>query len=88
MLTPFAAKPSARSLPPPRAGMETIVLAGLGSTCASPLVWLQDTSVAGTMAHLFRGTYTNYVKCINVEDTSLRDEVFYDLQMPVSLAER
>lgn len=37
----------------------------------------------GTMAHLFRGTYTNYVKCINVEDVSLRDEVFYDLQMPV-----
>eukprot|EP00965_Chrysotila_dentata_P072346 2391001-Pleurochrysis_carterae.AAC.3 len=35
------------------------------------------------MAHLFRGTYTNYVKCINVSDVSLRDEVFYDLQMPV-----
>lgn len=48
-------------------------------------MWSQDTSVAGTMAHLFRGTYTNYVKCINVEDISLRDEVFYDLQMPVSL---
>mmetsp|Transcript_31351 Transcript_31351/g.95869 ORF Transcript_31351/g.95869 Transcript_31351/m.95869 type:complete len:1166 (-) Transcript_31351:845-4342(-) len=44
---------------------------------------MKDTSVAGTMAHLFRGTYTNYVKCINVEDVSLRDEIFYDLQMPV-----
>jgi len=44
---------------------------------------MKDTSVAGTMAHLFRGTYTNYVKCINVDDVSLRDEVFYDLQMPV-----
>jgi len=44
---------------------------------------MKGTSVQGTMAHLFRGTYTNYVKCINVEDVSLRDEVFYDLQMPV-----
>jgi len=35
------------------------------------------------MAHLFRGTFTNYVKCINVQDVSLRDEVFYDLQIPV-----
>mmetsp|Transcript_2670 Transcript_2670/g.8917 ORF Transcript_2670/g.8917 Transcript_2670/m.8917 type:complete len:1166 (-) Transcript_2670:95-3592(-) len=44
---------------------------------------MKDTSVAGTMAHLFRGTFTNYVKCINVQDVSLRDEVFYDLQIPV-----
>jgi len=44
---------------------------------------MKGTIVQGTMAHLFRGTYTNYVKCINVSDVSLRDEVFYDLQMPV-----
>ena len=35
------------------------------------------------MEHLFRGKFTNYVKCIEVEDVSLRDEDFYDLQMPV-----
>ena len=40
-------------------------------------------SVEGTMAHLFRGKFTNYVRCINVDDSSLRDETFYDLQMPV-----
>jgi len=44
---------------------------------------MKGTSVAGTMAHLFRGTYTNYVKCVDVADISLRDEVFYDLQLPV-----
>ena len=44
---------------------------------------MKGTSVEGTMAHLFRGKFTNYVKCINVEDVSLRDEDFYDLQMPV-----
>jgi len=44
---------------------------------------MKGTSVAGTMAHLFRGTYTNYVQCTEVDDRSNRDEVFYDLQMPV-----
>ena len=44
---------------------------------------MKGTSVEGTMAHLFRGKFTNYVKCIEVEDVSLRDEDFYDLQMPV-----
>ena len=45
-------------------------------------VW-QATSVEGTMAHLFRGKFTNYLRCVNVEDVSTRDEDFYDLQMPV-----
>jgi len=44
---------------------------------------MKGTSVEGTMAHLFRGKFTNYVACINVEDKSTRDEDFYDLQMPV-----
>ena len=44
---------------------------------------MKGTSVEGTMAHLFRGKFTNYVRCINVEDSSLRDEDFYDLQIPV-----
>jgi ubiquitin carboxyl-terminal hydrolase 7 len=44
---------------------------------------MKGTSVEGTMAHLFRGKFTNYVRCINVEDFSLRDEEFYDLQMLV-----
>ena len=35
------------------------------------------------MAHLFRGKFTNYLRCVNVEDVSTRDEDFYDLQMPV-----
>ena len=43
----------------------------------------QATSVEGTMAHLFRGKFTNYLRCVNVEDVSTRDEDFYDLQMPV-----
>ena len=43
----------------------------------------QATSVEGTMAHLFRGKFTNYVRCVNVDDVSTRDEDFYDLQMPV-----
>lgn len=44
---------------------------------------MKGTSVEGTMAHLFRGTYTSYVKCVNVDFISARDEEFYDLQMPV-----
>jgi ubiquitin carboxyl-terminal hydrolase 7 len=44
---------------------------------------MKGTSVEGTMAHLFRGKFTNYVACINVDDKSTRDEDFYDLQMPV-----
>jgi len=44
---------------------------------------MRATSVEGTMAHLFRGKFTNYVRCVNVEDVSTRDEDFYDLQMPV-----
>ena len=44
---------------------------------------MKGTSVEGTMAHLFKGKFSNYVKCISVEDVSLRDEEFYDLQMPV-----
>lgn len=44
---------------------------------------MKGTSVEGTMEHLFRGKFTNYVSCINVDDKSLRDEEYYDLQMPV-----
>lgn len=44
---------------------------------------MKGTSVEGTMAHLFRGKFTNYVRCINVADESQRDEDFYDLQIPV-----
>ncbi len=44
---------------------------------------MKGTSVEGTMAHLFRGKFTNYVSCTNVDDTSLRDEEFYDLQLVV-----
>jgi ubiquitin carboxyl-terminal hydrolase 7 len=44
---------------------------------------MKATSVEGTMAHLFRGKFTNYVRCVNVDDVSTRDEDFYDLQMPV-----
>ena len=44
---------------------------------------MKGTSVEGTMEHLFRGKFTNYVSCINVDDRSLRDEEYYDLQMPV-----
>ena len=44
---------------------------------------MKGTSVEGTMEHLFRGKFTNYVSCINVNDKSLRDEEYYDLQMPV-----
>ena len=44
---------------------------------------MKGTSVEGTMEHLFRGKFTNYVSCIDVDDKSLRDEEFYDLQMPV-----
>jgi hypothetical protein len=44
---------------------------------------MKGTSVEGTMEHLFRGKFTNYVTCINVDDKSLRDEEYYDLQMPV-----
>jgi ubiquitin carboxyl-terminal hydrolase 7 len=44
---------------------------------------MKGTSVEGTMEHLFRGKFTNYVSCIKVEDKSTRDEEFYDLQMPV-----
>jgi len=44
---------------------------------------MKGTSVEGTMEHLFRGKFTNYVNCINVDDKSLRDEEYYDLQMPV-----
>jgi len=44
---------------------------------------MKGTSVEGTMAHLFRGKFTNYVRCINVDDESQRDEDFYDLQIPV-----
>merc|ERR1719238_2033653 len=35
------------------------------------------------MAHLFCGKFTNYVSCVHVDDKSLRDEEYYDLQMPV-----
>ena len=44
---------------------------------------MKGTSVEGTMEHLFRGKFTNYVACINVDDKSTRDEEYYDLQMPV-----
>ena len=44
---------------------------------------MKGTSVEGTMEHLFRGKFTNYVSCVNVDDRSLRDEEYYDLQMPV-----
>ena len=44
---------------------------------------MKGTSVEGTMAHLFRGKFTNYVRCMDVDDVSTRDEDYYDLQMPV-----
>ncbi|KAG8470588.1 hypothetical protein KFE25_009009 [Diacronema lutheri] len=44
---------------------------------------MKGTSVEGTMSHLFEGKLTNYVKCVNVDDESRRDEAFYDLQLPV-----
>ena len=44
---------------------------------------MKGTSVEGTMEHLFRGKFTNYVQCVNVDDKSTRDEEYYDLQMPV-----
>ena len=44
---------------------------------------MKGTSVEGTMAHLFRGKFTNYVDCIGCDDKSLRDEEFYDLQLVV-----
>ncbi|KAG0185916.1 hypothetical protein DFQ28_008572 [Apophysomyces sp. BC1034] len=44
---------------------------------------LKDTPVGGTIKNLFLGTTKSYIKCINVNYESSREEEFYDIQLNV-----
>jgi len=45
---------------------------------------MQHTPAEGTMQKLFKGKVRNYIKCLNVNYESTREEDFYDLQLCVS----
>ncbi len=44
---------------------------------------MKDTPVAGTIKSLFAGKTLSYVKCVDVDYSSSREEEFYDLQLDV-----
>lgn len=44
---------------------------------------MRGSSLEGTIPRMFGGQMTSYVKCINVEYTSMRSEMFYDIQLNI-----
>jgi ubiquitin carboxyl-terminal hydrolase 7 len=44
---------------------------------------MKGTPVEGTVKALFEGSTRNYIKCVNVDYASLREETFYDIQLDV-----
>lgn len=44
---------------------------------------VEATSRPNFIKELFCGTMTNYIRCLNVDFKSERDEKFYDIQLPV-----
>jgi len=44
---------------------------------------MKGTSGEDTVDKLFKGRYVNYIKCISVDDKSVKIESFYDLQLEV-----
>ena len=45
---------------------------------------MKGTAVDGTVSSLFEGSVHNYIKCLDVEYESTRDEKLYDIQLIVS----
>lgn len=43
---------------------------------------MKGTIVEGTIQRLFEGGIRSYVKCVNVDFTSAREETYYDIQVP------
>ncbi|KAH0789168.1 Clan CA, family C19, ubiquitin hydrolase-like cysteine peptidase [Histomonas meleagridis] len=44
---------------------------------------MKNTSLDGEIASLFRGTMTNYIKCVNIDYSTNRNEDFYDVSLVV-----
>jgi mRNA-degrading endonuclease HigB of HigAB toxin-antitoxin module len=44
---------------------------------------MKDTEVKGVIKHLFSGTVKSFIRCVNVEYESSREEDFYDIQLDV-----
>ncbi|CAM9765481.1 unnamed protein product, partial [Choristocarpus tenellus] len=44
---------------------------------------MKGTAVEGTIQSLFEGVIRSYIKCVNVDYTSARDETYYDIQLDV-----
>lgn len=42
---------------------------------------MKGTPVEGTIQRLFEGSIRSYIKCINVDYTSAREETYYDIQV-------
>lgn len=44
---------------------------------------MKGTNLQDSIPHIFRGRFRNYIKCLNVDYTSFKEETFYDLSMDV-----
>lgn len=44
---------------------------------------MKAISVENTIANLYQGKVTNFIRCLNVDYTSERTETFYDVQLDV-----
>lgn len=42
---------------------------------------MKGTPVEGTIQRLFEGSIRSYIKCVNVDCTSAREETYYDIQV-------
>lgn len=42
---------------------------------------MKGTPVEGTIQKLFEGSIRSYIKCVNVDFTSAREETYYDIQV-------
>ncbi|CAM9917510.1 unnamed protein product [Discosporangium mesarthrocarpum] len=46
---------------------------------------MKGTAVEGSIQSLFEGQIKSYIKCVNVNFTSAREETYYDIQVPLTL---
>ena len=46
-------------------------------------MYTQGTVVDGVVTHMFSGKLRSYIRCVNVDYVSTREEDFYDLQLDV-----